>query len=451
MTAALTKSALKIERDRVHGATLLLIEDHSLPIVRFMVALRPGALADPPGGAGLAHVLMDLTLRGTTRQSREEFNGALEEMGSTLSAATATEAAMWRGMSLKRHLPATLALLGEAMAQPALAAEEMAPLVDEIVEGLRADRDDDETLAEIFLRRALYAGHPLGRSPQGEVADLQGLDAAAVAAAHRTRVVPGALVVALAGDLTAAEARTAVAALVGALPETEPRPASLPPLPMPERVKILLVDKPERTQAQLRVARPALAGNHPDVLAFWLGVMAFGGTFTSPLTREVRDVRGWSYVAHAGFDRLSGHAAPLVLRTAPAIGDALDCLALELDLYAKLAVGELPLDLLEFARSYIINRYPLEIATSSDLLMAALRHELIGQPPGEAFEIPARMMRLDLARVGQALAGNLRPEDAVVVMVATAAAVEPALRARFPAAEVGVVDFREGLGFKLTP
>jgi zinc protease len=445
------RSALEIQRVRVRGATLLLIEDHSLPVVRFVVTHRPGAAADPCGESGLTRVMMDLTMRGTRDKTREAFNAALEEMGSALSAATGMEAAMWRGITLKRYLRSTFALLGEAMATPALSAAELGPLVDEAVESLRADRDDDETVAEIFLRQALYRGHPLSRSPQGEIPELQALTLAAVNEAHRQRIVPTSIVGAMAGDVTLSEARDLLGELVRDLPDRPYAALAPAPPPMPRNLQILLVDKPERTQAQLRVARPAIAGNHPDVLAFWLGVMSFGGTFTSPLTREVRDVRGWSYVAHAAFDRLSGLTAPLVLRSAPAMGDVVDCLALELDLYAGLARGELATDTVEFARSYVVNRYPLEIANASDLVMAALRHELIGEQPDEAFLIPEKIARLEPAEVGLVMRRHLEPTNAVVVIVATAGTVEPALRARFPSADVAVVDFREGLGFKLTP
>ncbi|MBI5508529.1 MAG: insulinase family protein [Deltaproteobacteria bacterium] len=440
------KSSLAIVQEDVDGATLLVIEDHSLPVVRFLVTLRPGAESDPSGQAGLTRVLMDLSLRGTTTDDRQAFNAKLEEMGSHLSAVTGTEAAMWRGITLRRHLDPTLALLADAMARPALQPDEMTPLVEEIVEGLRADRDDDETLAEIFLRRSLYEGHRLGRSPQGEIPDLQGLASDAVTAAFRERLRPGAVVAAFAGDLSVAEARAALQRLVADLPKGAPVTSTLAPLPRPRGVKVVIVDKPERTQVQLRLARPALSGRDADALAFWLGVMAFGGTFTAPLLHEVRDVRGWSYTAHAGFDRLGRLVAPMVFRSAPGLEVALDCVALELDLYRKLAAGELASEAIELARSYVLNRYPLEIATSSDLLMAALRHQLIGQEPEEVFQIPARLAAIQIADVGAALRRTLDPAGVVVVMVATASAIEPAVRARFPEAEVRVVDFAEGLG-----
>ncbi|MEE8408547.1 MAG: pitrilysin family protein, partial [Myxococcota bacterium] len=325
MTVAAPSAGPRLHRQQVHGATLLTLEDHSLPLVRTFVALRGGALADPPGGAGLNQVMLDLLLRGTELRCRQEFNATLEQLGSTLQAVTGATASVLRGVCLRRNLDATLELVAEALLRPALDAAEMSSLVDEIVESLRAERDDDDTLSEIFLRRALYAGHPLGRSPQGEIPELQCLEPAAIRAAHAERVRAPAAIVMLAGDVTPDEARSAVEPLLAGMPRDAPPTVEIPPVGAPTGLHITVVDKPERTQSPLRLACPVVDGNHPDAFAFWVGTVAFGGTFTAPFCREVRDVRGWSYTAHADFDRRGLHTQPIVLRSAPSTDDLVDC------------------------------------------------------------------------------------------------------------------------------
>lgn len=435
----------ELHRAERGGATLLTISDHGLPLVRYVVALRHGALADVDGRAGLTRVALDLALRGTERRDRAAFNEELERLGSTLRAQVGSEAALLRGVCLRRNLEPTLELVGEALARPALSEEELTQLVDEVVDGLRAERDDDETLSELFLRRALYAGHPMARSPHGELGDVARLDRQAVRAWHDARVCAPELVVVLAGDIAPHESATIADRLMSGLPAAAVEVPAAPPVPMPP-MRIVVVDKPERTQVQLRVARSALGGTHPDVFAFWVGTVAFGGTFTSPLTQQVRDERGWSYFASADFDWRSRNRAPLVLRSAPAAADLLDCLELELQLLADLASGQLADSAIELARTYLLNHYPLQLATPSDLLVPALRTELLGRPAGEVFTLPDRLEHLRPAEVTRAVSEHLDAADVVICMVATAEQVLEGLHKRFPAAEVDVVDFREGLG-----
>jgi zinc protease len=427
------------------GATLLTISDHGLPLVRYVVALRHGALVDGDGRAGLTRVALDLALRGTERRDRTAFNEELERLGSTLRAQAGSEAALLRGVCLRRNLEPTLDLVGEALARPALTEEELALLVDEVVDGLRAERDDDETLSELFLRRALYAGHPLSRSPHGELGDVARLDRRAVRVWHGARVRAPELVVVLAGDVAPHESTAIADRLLSGLSAAAVELPAVPPVPTP-RMRIVVVDKPERTQVQLRVACPALGGTHPDVFAFWVGIVAFGGTFTSPFTQQVRDERGWSYFASADFDWRSRNRAPLVLRSAPAATDLLDCLELELQLLTDLAAGQLADSAIELARTYLLNHYPLQLSTPSDLLVPALRTELLGRPAGEIFTLPDRLEHLRAADVARAVSEHLDAAGAVICMVATAEQVLEGLQKRFPAAEVDVVDFREGLG-----
>jgi zinc protease len=133
------------------------------------------------------------------------------------------------------------------------------------------------------------------------------------------------------------------------------------------------------------------------------------------------------------------------LRTAPAIADAVSCLALELELYEKLSEGTLAVDTVAFAREYLLNRYPFDVATAADLLLPVLNDELLGQPLDDVFTIPRRLAALDVGSVPGVLARHLNPRDLVVVMVATASEVMPELEKRFPKAALEVVDYRDGL------
>jgi len=59
-----------------------------------------------------------------------------------------------------------------------------------------------------------------------------------------------------------------------------------------EALSLVVIDKPERTQTQIILGRPALKGTNPDHLAMNVAVTSFGGTFTAPLMHEVREGRG---------------------------------------------------------------------------------------------------------------------------------------------------------------
>ena len=437
-------------RERVGEATLLTLPEPSLPLVRFAFVLRHGSLVDPAGKAGCTRVMLELLMRGTQRQSRTDWNRALERLGSQISTSVASELTLVHGIALKRNLVATLDLVAEALLEPALDDEERGDLIGELVDYLHSERDSDDAIADVFWRRALYPGHPLWRRPAGEPNELVTITIADVCTAYKAQWRAADLIVGMSGDVTPDEAQEFMQPIVQRFAPGYPSSAVLPPPPEPEGLTILVVDKPERTQVQLNVGRSAASGSDPDAYAFWLGIVAFGGTFTSQFTREVRDVRGWSYTASADFGRRRPYPSPMVLHTAPAVQDAVACLELELKLYRDLAQGVLEPGAVDFARTYLLNRYPLEIATRVDLLLPAVRNELLGFAPDELFAVQDKLRRITGDEVTAALKHHLHPERIAVVMVATAAVLVPSLEKKFPDAKITVVDYRDGLATATT-
>ena len=125
-------------------------------MVRFIVATRQGSAQDTPGKGGAMRLMMELLLRGTQKATRAVFAGKLEALGSAVESTAGHELAYLSGVCLERHLAQTLAYIGEALTQPAFLDSELKPLVQETIESLRAERDDDESVADHFLRRELY-------------------------------------------------------------------------------------------------------------------------------------------------------------------------------------------------------------------------------------------------------------------------------------------------------
>lgn len=434
-----------IERLEMGQSTLWVVPESRLPMVEFTVALRYGAACDPVGRSGTLQIMMDLLLRGTRTQSRGVFQTALERLGSSLDTVVGQDIAYIHGTALARHLPETLGLLTQALLSPAFDPHEMARLIEETEQGLLAERDDDDALADLFLQRQLFGAHPLGQSPSGSRKSLRTLQQEDIHKAHQTMLASNFLI-GVVGDISAQQAERLFHDLVYNRPlQTDATPALLAPVIPSSGMHIVVIDKPERTQVQLRLAQLVMDGRHADVDAFFLGIMAFGGTFTSPLTREVRDVRGWSYFAHADFRRRSCFLAPLVLRSAPGIDDAMDCLALELELYTDLAHQKLAQRDLQLARDYLLNRFPFDIATAYDILNPVMQLDLLGLPPSHLWDFPKRLEALTLARIPELVAKHLDANHIVISLVAPAQSIVPKIQNKWPHAHIHVKDYREGL------
>ena len=432
-------------REEFPGGTIITIRDASLPVVRWVAAAPGGAALDSEGKSGALSMTMDLMLRGTQEKSRQIFSEKLEGLGSSLTALGGNEMAFLRGLSLKRNLNETLGLMREAVLEPAFDETEFETLRDETIDDIVSIPDDDGGLCGVFWRRALYGEHPLARMPSGEIQEILNLKIEDVQAMHRRVFLEGRLLWVFSGDLTPQDARAAVESVYSLETPREYLQAATQEITVRQKPHIVVVDKPERVQVQLRAGHMVVDGQHPDVDALWLGSTAFGGTFTSPLTHEVREVRGWSYFAATEFRRQRKNPSPMVMHTAPALSDMVDCLKLKWELFTGLSEGNLEHSDIERARQYILGRYPLSIATASDRMVPALYLELLGKPAHDIYALPRRVEKLEAEVVSEAMQKHLDPSRLLVVMVATAKDVVDGLRESFPDATIEVRDYREGL------
>src|SRR6185295_13897099 len=54
-----------------NGMTLLLMEQHEVPLISFSVVIRSGAFADPTGKEGVASITAELLRKGTKTRSAD--------------------------------------------------------------------------------------------------------------------------------------------------------------------------------------------------------------------------------------------------------------------------------------------------------------------------------------------------------------------------------------------
>ncbi len=437
----MTSVSSKMERlERPDGIVVLVAPSRALPRVSFRVALRAGSLHDPDDLVGLTRVESELVLRGTEKRSRREFAELIEGYGSSLSAEAGTESQSWGGEALTRHFAATFALLAEALRIPAFSKDELDRLVREMEAERTMRRDDDATLARLFFRKALFGAHAYGRDPLGTRKSLARLTPEKLREEHRRRLVRGNIVVSAAGDTDAASVSALIDAHLAWLPAGASLAAEVPPTPEPSGVTLYVVDKPERTQSQIIIGRPSLKGTNPDHVALNAAVTAFGGTFTAPLMHEVREVRGWSYGAYASIAEMRGRGG-FSMFAAPAVGDTVGCLELMVELYKKLWAGDYPESLFEFGRTYLRQQHPFAVATPDARASEYTHAELLGRPEDWVETYPAKLDALRPLEIGQTPKRYLSDTDFVVVLVATHAELEHALKNLSFAPEIKVLPY----------
>src|SRR5215510_10023215 len=74
-----------------NGMTLLLMEQHEVPIISFNFVVRAGSVCDPAGKDGVASVTAALLRKGTKTRSADQISSELDFVGGILDASAGAD------------------------------------------------------------------------------------------------------------------------------------------------------------------------------------------------------------------------------------------------------------------------------------------------------------------------------------------------------------------------
>jgi zinc protease len=419
------KAPVRFELDG--GALALLEATHALPLVSLVVSLRCGSASDPEGKAGLARIAVRMLRRGCDGLTAEQIDFRIDSLGAEMAVDTAPSTVAIHAQVISRNLSPLVDLLARLMATPTFPIDELERLKRETIAEIVEARDNDRVVAQKALQRTLFEGHPYGRNSGGTTESVASISREDVVAFYRRFLVQANVVVGLSGDVDDHGAPTVARTLIERLPRGSAAADEVPEPAMHPGRRLLVVDKPERTQTQILVATLGTSAHDADHVPLVVANAAFGGTFTSRLMREVRSKRGWSYGASArtAIDR---RRQAWVMWTFPSAEDAAPCLKLTLDLMGTwVDKGVTPREV-AFIQRYLVRSHAFEVDTAAKRLHQALDVELLGLPADyyTAWTEQVRAVTADAA--GAAVRTRIHPADVLVVVVGTASQVLAPLR-----------------------
>ncbi|MEP7065393.1 MAG: pitrilysin family protein [Gemmatimonadota bacterium] len=274
---------------------ILVMRRPGAPLVQLGVHVAGGATEEPAARAGLTSMLTRTSVKGTRTRSAAQIAEDGELLGGSVSGSTSSESFSW-GISVPaRHTNAALELLSDVVQhatfdEQALDTERALAIAD-----LEMLRDDMYRYPLRLLTSEAFAGHPYGVPASGTVATLASIDADAVRDWHRARVLEGASVIAVVGDVDPDEMAIMVAARFGGMrwQEAERLPApSWPDKPM------LLAESRDKAQSALALAFPS--PSRADDARFAADLLAgvasgLGGRFFD----QLRDKQSLAYTVSA--------------------------------------------------------------------------------------------------------------------------------------------------------
>ena len=410
------------------GVQVLLEASHDLPLVDISLTLRTGSVHDPPGLEGLARMAARMVRMGTANLDGTAVEESIARLGARLNVETSTSYVRFHGSVIRRNLEPFCDLLADLVRRPAFRAADLAFSKRETLSDIVAARDNDRAIGTRHFRRMLFGDHPYGRSVVGTRASVRALRRAHLAEHHRRHFVGRNLVLGASGDVDEAELRRLVERFFTGLPAGRPPSENVPTPRRPRGRRVLIVDKPDRTQAQIFIGTLGSRVDDPDIYPLMVANTAFGGTFTARLMHEVRSVRGWSYGAYSRLSRDRQRDA-WSMWTFPAAKDAIECARLQLELLEDFVREGITAAELRFARKFLINSHCFDVDTAAKRLDARIDAEVFGLPEEFFRDYVKKVRAVTRAEANAAVRRRISQRNLVIVVVASAREVRASLQA----------------------
>jgi len=418
-----------IRRERLEGGLSVIVAERAgVPLASARLVLPGGASLDPSRRSGLAHLAANAARRGTRRRTGAAIDLLIESLGAELGAGVDEDASFFGLSAPAEALARCMDVLAEVVTAPTFPAREVDRLRRREVAALAHDLDEPAVVADRAVLAAAYGEHPYARSPEGLVADLTAARRGDVAAFHARHYRPQDAFLVVVGAVQAEEvlalARRRLRAWRGAEGPQAPLPAPPPPRPA-----VLVVDKPDVTQAQIRIASAGFPRRSPDYFPGIVASAVLGGGFTSRLMEAIRVNRGLSYGVRSRF-ATSGAGGIFLVSTFTKVETAAEIVQVALDETARFCEEGPGAEELERTRSYLCGLYPLSLETHDQVCEKLADLELYGLDADEVSGFTERI-RAVTPEVCREVARRYFPlERRVVVAVGPARAIAKPL-ARF--------------------
>ena len=347
------------------GIEAWLVQDPSVPLIAFDFSFRGGANQDPVDKPGVATMATSLLDEGAGDLDSKSFHERAETKAIQLGFSVNRDQTSGSVRTLSANQDEAFELLRLAVTSPHFDAVDMERIRDQVLSGLRRETTSPNDLASRRWWSTAFPGHAYGRPVRGTLESIPTITVADLRDYMRRVFARDTLKIAIVGDIDTATAGKFIDKVFGSLPakaDLSDVPVMLPQ-GLGQKISIDL-DVP---QSVLILGGLGIARSDPDFMAaFVVNHVLGGGSFSSRLYREVREVRGLAYSVFSTLVPLE-HAALFMTGTATRAdrtGQTLDVLQSEIRRLAEEGPTE---EELAKSKSFLTGSYALSFDTSSKI------------------------------------------------------------------------------------
>lgn len=275
-----------------NGTEVRLVQYGSIPKVTVQLVVQTGNVDESAEEVWLADLVGDLIEQGTTRRSAQDVALAAARMGGSLDVGVGVNQATIGGDVLSEFASEMVALVGEVATSPAFPASELPRLKNDMLRQLSIARSQPQQLAVEKFRQVIYPGHGYGRMFPTEAA-INGYTLEQAREFYNRNFGAARSTLYVVGRFDESAVRNAAQNAFSSWRRgSEPSRVSV--TPESERA-IYLIDRPGAVQSTIVMGVPVVTPADDDYLPLLVTNTLLGGYFSSRVTANIREAKGYTY------------------------------------------------------------------------------------------------------------------------------------------------------------
>ncbi|MCX7825897.1 MAG: insulinase family protein [Verrucomicrobiae bacterium] len=286
-----------------NGLCVLVREDHRLPFVNFYAACKGGLLAETDANNGVSALMAKLLLKGTRTRTAEQIADEIESGGGSIAATGGNNSIGVSIEVLKTDVSKAVNVLADVLLRASFPEDAFEREKQIQIGAIKTENEQPTGLASKLVRRALFGRHPYHMTGNGAETSVARLQRADVVAFRDRFVVPNNMVIAVCGDVRAADVRHAIEKHFGRLPRAQNDPLAGRAAAAPLTATVRVENVAPRQQTVIFIGYQGVSVSSPDRFAMEVLDEGLSG-LSSPLFRRLRDELALCY--YTGASQLVG-------------------------------------------------------------------------------------------------------------------------------------------------
>jgi len=419
-----TRAAVEVQRVvSPGGIEAWLVEEHAVPFLSMRFAFRGGAKLDPVGKEGLAELASGTLNEGAgdldalayqkaidDNAIRLGFDAGLDEFGGTME-------------TLTERRDRAFELLALALTEPVFDADAVDRVRGQILSGLDRETKNPNAVAQKLWQSTVFPNHPYGRPASGTVDGVRAITTDDLHGFVHDRLTRDALVIGVAGDVTAEELGKLLDQAFGGLPESGP-PFEVAEV-APSASGTVLIERMPQPQSVVVWGQRGVKRTDPDFYtAYVMNHVLGGGGFSSRLTEEVREKRGLAYGVYSYLAPRDHTALFLggVATQNERVAESLEVIRAE---YARLRDEGVTEQELGDAKTYITGSFPLSLDSNSEIASRLVGMQIADLGINYLEHRNALIEAVTVEDIKRVAGDLIDPDSFTVVVVGDPVAIEP--------------------------